>query len=355
MPDPSQSDALVRSRITNPNNIREIETLEIVQPSVSYQNEQLDVVFLVDLTGSMNGIIQNVKNSLNSAVELLSDRFSSIRFGLVTFKDEDEIFFVPDSELQSKDEIITELNLLDSDGGGDNPEAGYFATVRACEEISWRQQRSVLRTIVLVSDETSHERGATKEEAIASLKRKKVRFFYTRAADSSYLDLAEETNGQKIPYSNNSNTFANSLADALLSIETIEGKDPIYLINDSYEFTANTEENLEVTYLPRAFEIGISGEGTTGVRTINITIDNTDLAVSKYLASAIKNNLPIEIVYRLYLSSDPIYPQNNPPLRVFLTNVEISGSTVSGELNWIDLTNATFPNTFYIKENFPSL
>jgi hypothetical protein len=356
MPDPSQSTALIRSRITNPKDVREIETIEIIQPSVSYQNEQLDIVFVVDDTGSMSSVIESVVNSLTSAVEQLSVRFSSVRFGLVTFKDQDEIYLVPNSSLRSKEEIESFLNAIVSSGGDDTEEAGYHATVRACNEILWRQQSSVYRCILLVTDAPSHERGSTEEEAISALLNKKVKFYFTTiSSDTTYDNLALDSGGEQIPYSYDSEEFSVSLVEALLRIETYTGKDPIYLVNDGYEFEAKTETELEVTYLPRAFDIKISGEGTTGVRSINITIDNTDLQVSKYLASAIKNNLPIEVVYRSYLSNDPEYPQNDPPLRVFLTNVEISGNIVAGELNWIDLTNSAFPNAYYTEDRFPGL
>lgn len=355
MPDSSQSPELVRSRITNPKSIREIETLEIVQPHISIQNEQLDVVFVIDITGSMDSIIASVKDSLNTAAATLTTRFSSVKFGLVTFKDEDELFLVPSQDLQTLEEIQTYLNSLVSSGGGDELEAGYLATVTACNDIQWRQGLSVLRAVVLVSDEGSHERGATKEQAISALLANNVTFYYTYANSFSYNDLAISTGGQEIPYSFVASEFAENLSNSLLNIKTVLGKDPIYLVNDGYQFDAKTENELDVSYLPRAFEIGVSVEGTTGVRTINLTVDNTDLQVSKYLASAINNNLPIEVVYRLYLSSDPVYPQNNPPLRVFLSNVEVSGNTVAGELTWIDLSNAAFPNAYYSNDNFPSL
>lgn len=359
MKDDTQSAALIESRTLNKSGAREIETIEIGQPSINYQSERLDVVFVVDVTGSMSGTIGVVQSALSQAATELGVRFNSIKFGLVTFKDEDEVFFSPNENLQTQSEVSANLLLLDSSGGLDVEEAGYLGVVKACNEINWRTQPPASRAIVLLTDAASHERGATQSEAIAALLGSGVSFYFTTTYDISgsenYTPLASATEGQQIAYSPEPATLASNIANALLQIQTIEGTLPIFISNDNAPFTAYDENNIERTFLPRSFLIDVTVDGIDGTKSISMTIDNTDKAVSRYLSDAIKNNLPVAVTYRLYLSNDSTGPQTTPPLKVYLSGAKVFGSVVSGTLGWVNLVDASFPNKFYDRSKFPSL
>ena len=362
MPDPSQSAGLIQSRILNPTDIREIETLEIIQPSLSLRNSEVDIAFLIDVTGSMSDRIDVLASSLGGIAADLKKEFSGIRFGLMTFKDEDYIEFDSNSEFVNLSAFQALVGALTSGGGDDTAEAGYYAVVKSCRKFEWRESASVFRAAILFTDAPSHERSPTSETgapqsmAIADLASYGVRFYNVDYDDdSTYSPLAVASGGQFIEYSSDAEDLKDRIVEAILNIETQEGTPPIYLVNDTVSLTALDENGVSREYLTRAFAIGVSGEGTTGVRAINLTIDNSDLEVSRYLANAIKKNLPIEVVYRLYLSNDSSQPQNDPPLRIFLSSVEVAGTTVSGELTWFDLSNAPFPNAYYTRDKFPTI
>lgn len=133
------------------------------------------------------------------------------------------------------------------------------------------------------------------------------------------------------------------------------GVDPIYLTNDNRNLTALLENAEEVTFLRRSFAIDPFSSGEEGSISIPIKIDNSDLAISQYLASAKSTVIPIEVVIRIYEEGDTTGPQNNPPLKLYATEFESKGSVVSCQLSWIDLHNAVFPNEFYTPTKCPSL
>jgi hypothetical protein len=478
MPDPSLSTELHRSKITNPKNIREIETIQISQGHLN--QFKLDLVFAVDVSHSMNSQIAMIESVLSNVAESVSDDFISVNYGLIIFgknssvllpiqsslsvfqntvaslltlvepeltpfgelvikydwsnapdldtgttflsetvgfghgssssymswtgddtSDGNEIVTIDLNQAYENEEIATIATVVCAadwypgaggsgpatltmtyrglpfygdvifpppasagitpastvaatveipvDPGEQNPE-GYGAIVKT-KFLTWRNGSK--KVLVLLTDSASSEIEANKSTALAQLTNNSIEFIPGfNITDGDYLDLAGSN--ESVSGSDESD-YVESLVSKLEAFFNLTFLPSIFLVNDGYAFDAKTEDDLDVSYLPRAFDIKISGEGTTGVRTINLTIDNTDLQVSRYLANAIKDNLPIEVTYRCYLSNDPEYPQNNPPLKVFLTNVEISGNTVSGELNWIDLSNAAFPNSYYTEDRFPGL
>lgn len=136
---------------------------------------------------------------------------------------------------------------------------------------------------------------------------------------------------------------------------TVPGIDPIYLVNDNAELTAQLETGETVTFLTRPFAISVAGSGENGLRSINLTVDNTDKQVSQLIARVKKRTAPLEITFRVYLSNDLTGPQHAPPIRLYLESVETKGSSVAGEAKFIDIQNAPFPNAYYVKRRFPTL
>jgi hypothetical protein len=64
---------------------------------------------------------------------------------------------------------------------------------------------------------------------------------------------------------------------------------------------------------------------------------------------------PVEIYYRPYLSTDLETPLMEPPLRLFLRDVTVSESQVSGRAVPVDFLNLKFPTQLYDSERFPPL
>lgn len=129
----------------------------------------------------------------------------------------------------------------------------------------------------------------------------------------------------------------------------------IFLVNDNQPFTGNLETGESTVFANRSFIINPFTSGEDGAMSLSLTIDNTDFAISKYLAAAKLNQLPVEVTFRVFLTSDNTGPQNDPPLTLYATDFEAKGSTVSCSLRWIDLQNFPFPNAYYTPSRCPSL
>lgn len=118
----------------------------------------LDVLFLVDSTGSMSDEI----NKIQSTIFDVSARIDALpvqpntRYGLVTYRDRGDAYvtrvydFTPDVRDFSKN-----LNTMFADGGGDEPESLNEALHAALHKVEWRSQDTV-QLIFLIADAPPH-------------------------------------------------------------------------------------------------------------------------------------------------------------------------------------------------------
>lgn len=120
---------------------------------------ELDLVFLVDETGSMGSYIEQVKARLAQLIEVLSESplCRSLRIGLVTYRDhppQDSTYasrVVPLT--QDLDLLRNEVLKLVASGGGDGPESvtdGLYELVR----LDWRPRAA--KTVVWFGDAPPH-------------------------------------------------------------------------------------------------------------------------------------------------------------------------------------------------------
>lgn len=92
-----------------------------------------------------------------------------------------------------------------------------------------------------------------------------------------------------------------------------------------------------------------------GLQELTLTMDNANNRVSDFCESAMNFPAPVEIYYRPYLSTDLETPLMEPPLRLFLKDVTVSESQVSGRAVPVDFLNLKFPTELYDSERFPPL
>lgn len=135
-----------------------LHTLTLSDVEIDRQNVTLDVLFLMDATGSMSDEIQQLQDNLL----LISDQINDlpgdvdVRFGLVSYRDEGDDYitqvhdFTPDVASFQRD-----LNALEADGGGDEPEALNEGLYDALYEVEWRGDNTI-RLIFLVADAPPH-------------------------------------------------------------------------------------------------------------------------------------------------------------------------------------------------------
>lgn len=119
---------------------------------------QLDIMFLVDATGSMADEINQLKENIRAIAAQIDDLPAqpNVRFGMVTYRDrgDDYLFnvtdFTPDVE-----QFAAALANVEAGGGGDYPEDLNEALSRAIHEPEWRVENSV-SLIFLVADAPPH-------------------------------------------------------------------------------------------------------------------------------------------------------------------------------------------------------
>ena len=122
------------------------------------QQARLDLVFLVDATGSMDDEIDKLKTSLRSITDEVAHLPShpDLCLGLVAYRDRGDAFFVRSHDLTNDVNAFQDvLNALQAGGGGDEPEAMNEALHEAVHHISWRGEQTT-RMLVLVADAPPH-------------------------------------------------------------------------------------------------------------------------------------------------------------------------------------------------------
>lgn len=124
-----------------------------------YQSDvPLDVLFLLDATGSMADEIDRIKSTLVSIAERISDLPSQpdLRLGMVTYRDRGDDFVTRLYDFQSDaPQFANDIRSVVADGGGDTPESLNEALHAAVNQPDWRRDDAV-RLVFLVADAPPH-------------------------------------------------------------------------------------------------------------------------------------------------------------------------------------------------------
>ncbi|MGM9425696.1 VWA domain-containing protein [Hydrogenophaga sp. MI9] len=138
------------------------------------QRARLDLVFLVDATGSMGDEIDKLKSSLHS-IAAEAARLPShpdLCFGLVAYRDRTDPFVLRSHDFTNDLGAFQKvLNQLQADGGGDYPEAMSEALGETVHRLSWRGDGAT-RMVVLLADappQLGPDRPPYDEEMLAAL------------------------------------------------------------------------------------------------------------------------------------------------------------------------------------------
>jgi Mg-chelatase subunit ChlD len=128
----------------------------VVAPAAA---KRVEVVFVLDTTGSMGGLIQAAKEKIWSIASTLAQaqQAPEISMGLVAYRDRGDAYVTQAVDL-SKDLDSMYAKLMDfaADGGGDGPEAVNEALEAAIHRLSWSQDPNVYKVVFLVGDAPPH-------------------------------------------------------------------------------------------------------------------------------------------------------------------------------------------------------
>lgn len=123
------------------------------------QKPQVEVVFCLDTTGSMSGLIEGAKQKIWSIVnQIASGRpIPEIKVGLLAYRDRGDQYVTKMFALTADlDEVHKNLREFKADGGGDSPESVNQAINESVVKFKWSKEKETLRIIFLVGDAPPH-------------------------------------------------------------------------------------------------------------------------------------------------------------------------------------------------------
>jgi Mg-chelatase subunit ChlD len=126
-----------------------------------HSNERpvVEVVFALDTTGSMSGLIQAAKEKIWSIATTMAQAQPApeIRIGLVAYRDRGDDYITRVVDLSADlDTMYATLMDFRADGGGDGPESVNQALYEAVHNMGWSQDAQAYKVVFLVGDAPPH-------------------------------------------------------------------------------------------------------------------------------------------------------------------------------------------------------
>lgn len=130
-----------------------------VAPDAKDAASRVEVVFVLDTTSSMTGLIETAKEKIWSIASTMAqaEQQPEIRMGLVAFRDRGDDYVAHVTDLSPDlDSMYATLMRLRAEGGGDGPESVNAALDAAVNRISWSNDQSSYKVVFLVGDAPPH-------------------------------------------------------------------------------------------------------------------------------------------------------------------------------------------------------
>ena len=132
--------------------------------SVAVQETQeppvIDIVFVLDTTGSMSGLLEGAKKKIWSIANTIAsgEPRPEVRVGLVAYRDRGDSYITQSTPLtKDLDEVYSALLQLQAMGGGDFPEDVNEGVRVALRETGWSSKDDALKMVFVVGDAPPHD------------------------------------------------------------------------------------------------------------------------------------------------------------------------------------------------------
>ncbi|MGH8596910.1 MAG: vWA domain-containing protein, partial [Gammaproteobacteria bacterium] len=147
----------------------------------------LDIVFVVDATGTMGWVIDEVKDRIRDIATIIRSLVPIARFGIVAFRDEVGPVFITKVQPLTYSTLKVQgfLNELTAEGGGDVYEAVLEGITAGVEESDWRI--GARRIMILIAD------APPSDKQMGGITRAVGRFS-TAGGVVSTLDVSDQSN-----------------------------------------------------------------------------------------------------------------------------------------------------------------
>ncbi|MBL8634371.1 MAG: VWA domain-containing protein [Myxococcales bacterium] len=131
----------------------------VVQAPQPVQRPQVDVVFVLDTTGSMSSLISGAKKKIWEIARFIAQGQPApeLRIGLVAYRDVGDEYVTKFFDLtDDMDGVYQNLSSFSAGGGGDTPEHVAKALHDAVYRSSWSPGKNTLKMVYLVGDAPPH-------------------------------------------------------------------------------------------------------------------------------------------------------------------------------------------------------
>jgi hypothetical protein len=119
----------------------------------------VDLVFALDTTSSMSGLIEGAKRKIWSLASFVAQGQPTpdLRVGLIGYRDIGDAYVTKVFDLDADlDRVYRRLRAFAAEGGGDTPEHVARALDESVHKMSWSQSPAVVKVIYLVGDAPPH-------------------------------------------------------------------------------------------------------------------------------------------------------------------------------------------------------
>lgn len=123
------------------------------------ERSRVEVVFVLDTTGSMGGLIQAAKEKIWSIATTMASAQPApeIKMGLIAYRDRGDAYVTRLVDLSDDlDSLYATVMDFQAAGGGDGPESVNQALHDAVHKISWSQNPQAYKVVFLVGDAPPH-------------------------------------------------------------------------------------------------------------------------------------------------------------------------------------------------------
>ncbi|HST52280.1 MAG TPA: VWA domain-containing protein [Pyrinomonadaceae bacterium] len=139
---------------------------------VANGEKTLEMVFVIDTTGSMGGLIEGAKQRVWGIINnvMQTKAHPSVRVGLVAYRDHGDQYVTQVLPLTNDlDKVYTTLMDYSADGGGDTPEDVRQALADGVHKVGWsKPSASTAQILFLVGDAPPHEDYANEPDTLAT-------------------------------------------------------------------------------------------------------------------------------------------------------------------------------------------
>jgi len=133
--------------------------LNAAPPGIKDKQPQVEVVFCLDTTGSMGGLIEGAKQKIWSiSNQIVAGKPTpGLKVGLLAYRDRGDAYVTKLTPLTDDlDAIYSNIKEFKAEGGNDTPESVNQALHESVTKFKWSEDKTTLRIIFLVGDAPPH-------------------------------------------------------------------------------------------------------------------------------------------------------------------------------------------------------